>query len=62
MYARVCGNQVVYVGSTNKKLGTRMNDHLRIFPTRADANPYRDYVEGKTVTISPLQAGTYSAL
>jgi hypothetical protein len=51
VYARVCGGQVIYVGKADSTLGARINAHLRTFPARADAKPYRDYVRGKTVTI-----------
>ena len=51
VYARMCGGKIVYVGKSDGTLSARIKRHLRIFPTRVDSIPYRNYVEGKTVTI-----------
>jgi hypothetical protein len=51
VYARVCNDQVVYVGKTDGTLRGRILQHIRMFPTAPKGMPYRKHVEGKIVTI-----------
>jgi hypothetical protein len=53
VYARTHEQDIVYIGKTNGRLKSRIKDHLRRIPKyeKAIDIEYRDWAEGKTVTI-----------
>jgi hypothetical protein len=53
VYVRIVNGEPVYIGSTNGKLSTRLKAHLQGIgkPRSSHATKYREFVEGKTVTI-----------
>lgn len=51
VYARHCDGDIVYVGKADGTLRRRITRHLNGFPSDPKTKPYREYAEGKTVTI-----------
>jgi len=53
VYARIVNGEPVYIGTTNGKLSKRLKAHLQGIekPRTSNAKEYKEFVEGKTVTI-----------
>jgi hypothetical protein len=57
VYARSDGQEIPYIGKTDGKLRGRIKDHLRLIPkfTKEKDIKYREWAEGKTITIYAYQ-------
>jgi hypothetical protein len=53
VYARKYGDKILYIGSTDGPLGKRIRSHLGAIrnPRHGLAAPYREWAEGKQITI-----------
>ena len=53
VYARIHRKEIAYIGKTNSTLKGRIKDHLRRMPnySRSKDIEYRDWAEGKTITL-----------